>query len=883
MKRTTKNQFIMYLFSILLAGACSEAPTNRSASDTKPSDLGDNVSVESEQIRRIETAGSKNFREDATIPVNVNFFVDGIRQETSLGLTMATNTLSSFTVRVEGCQSGNFQSTAVDPSIKSAYDSTDSVQFDSAENLIKLIEGDLGCKIKIDKLTFSGQLGSALEFSPSGTPAWDLGERILFTATDDDGAARKIYLKVTSQLPEVITKKESVQFDITTVDVSATDIAIGDSIYQENTLTFSDDSAISISVAGQKMSVNKTGRTIFDFTLKCDAGMVQSDLQCGSDTLSDFKANLMLSNPDGLAADGSAKLALLKDNVDECLTYVDSSTGATGGNPGQSLSVFQADTRGYLDPAAATKIDLSDGGAEVQIRGGRLGAQGKLTSAAAEPTAFSGTVKDKDTIIDGGIVWTIQPRKTRTYADAGAASFADADFLNTEVKLADSLAISIQAGDFTGKDVHGKFKATHTRILGDKKIKSKTEDSKKVLTFEWVDSAEFNISEKGGDSAADGAFIEQSNAVASGITTYTFNNGLIQNDEWSGEVTVKLVHDPKATGDSDDEFTVQIASTDGTSFTAEATHTGAEPETLSKVEFSSDTHDIKATSKFDLANKTGDDPDWKISEATATEATDTSKDDDSDSSTDDSGTLTVKYTAKLMIKGDADYGEAKAVKITTTQDKADKAAAALKLTMIVYANDGTTQLLKFSDDDDDSVLVNTESAFTKSEGLEFGVASKWKIHGLTMVSRASTTDPVSGEATQVSNYSTGKFIQEYKADGTAKTEANLKDVKRTKVGDGSVTHTIEANYADGSGSITFDVVAKTLVDKSDYASSAAATRANSKDYALDELVKVNDDFDAKVTSRSDNSLSSLDYILVLGNKATKKCKAWPVTVSKAGL
>ena len=398
------------------------------------------------------------------------------------------------------------------------------------------------------------------------------------------------------------------------------------------------------------MSVNKVGRAIFDFTLKCTAGMVQSDLQCGTDKLSDFKANLLLSNSDGLLADGSAQLAVLKDNVAECLKYTDSSTGATGGNPGQALSVFQADTKGYLDPTDSTSADLSDGGAEVQIRGASLGAQGSMKSGASAPAQFQ-DAKNADgsansgytapvagaKVTDGGIQWIIEER--RKYDDGGTIAYTDADHLNKESLLATSQQITINNG-------HGKVNATKTRILGDKTLNFDKDN--KTLSFEWKASDDFNIAEKAGDSAEDGVFVgtESSNV-------FTFNNGYIQNDEWSGEVTVKLTYTADSgSDDTKDTYKIELASTDSpASFKAEYTLTGDNPKkdtpTDFTAEFASSTHDIKVTSNFELADKATD-PTWKISEAKATSATDTS-------TASAAGKLTVEYDAKLYLKDHPTY------------------------------------------------------------------------------------------------------------------------------------------------------------------------------------------------------------------------------------
>ena len=152
-----------------------------------------------------------------------------------------------------------------------------------------------------------------------------------------------------------------------------------------------------------------------------------------------------------------------------------------------------------------------------------------------------------------------------------------------------------------------------------------------------------------------------------------------------------------------------------------------------------------------------------------------------------------------------------------------------------------------------------------------------------MVSRATSTDPVSGNITQVSSYTTGKFVQGY-TNGKADAGVNIKNVVRTKEtkSDGTiVSHKIAADYDDDStsDSLSFDVVAKTLKDdKGD--SGTTAARTNGTAYAKDARVKIDDQFDAKVLGYSDNSYASLRYILLLGNAKTKKCKAWPLSVAR---
>lgn len=898
-------RFLLYLFCTGLM-SCGQLEQKRETSAPASFDKGDAVHVKSGDIKNISTADNANFREDATVPLNVNVFLDGIRQQIeeqkALGL-VAANAISKFTIRVDGCQSGNFQRAEVTPAIKVEYDAADQVAFGGSESLIKLIEGDLGCKVRVDSITFSGQTGAALAYTDpnKATSKWNVGERILFRATDADSNQRDIYLKVTSQLPQVITKAESVQLDITTVDIDATGITMDDSsggLYEANKVEFTDDSAISVSVAGQKMSVNAVGRAIFDFTLKCDDGMVQSNLLCGEDKLSDFKANLLLSNADGTLANGSAQLGLLKDNVSECLKYTVSSSydasGGANGNPGQSLSVFQADTKGYLDPTDSTSADLSDGGAEVQIRGAQLGKQGSMKTGATAPGQFLASTDSAyvtpvagTKVTDGGIRWEIQDR--RKYK-GGIQSIGDDNDLNTEKTVSESAALSITS-EATYQDVK-----SGGNILGTKKVTFNV--SSKTLDFEWKAADDFNISEKAGDSAEDGSFT----GTLSG-TTYKFPNGYIQNDEFEGEVLIELTFTDGTLGNnSDDKFKINLSSTsDGSSadnvFKAEYEYTGADPHATPpsgfSATFASSTHDILETANFTLA---GSSSDWEITEAEA-------KKDPADttvytSGSEADGTLTMVYSAKLAIKDHKDYKDGKDVEIETQQDREsgdDGTAKDLSgMVLFVYAlkADGSrgAQLFKFEDDDgdgsanatdNDGKLKNTESFLTTSESLEIKTNKAWRIHNAVMDSRSEKTDDVSGEITQISNYGTGKFIQEYEADGeTVKTEIDIKDIVRTLKKTGSTVNSHQVTFKDsaGSKSWTFDAVANRLTGDGD--STAANQHKTSTAQAIGDVVKIDDKFDAKVLGYSANSYASLRYILLLGNSKTKKCKAWPLSVAK---
>ena len=78
MKTTLLNKrFLFYLFCTGLM-SCSQLEQKKETTTPASFDRGDNVHVESGDIKNISTADNANFRDDATVPLNVNVFLDGI-------------------------------------------------------------------------------------------------------------------------------------------------------------------------------------------------------------------------------------------------------------------------------------------------------------------------------------------------------------------------------------------------------------------------------------------------------------------------------------------------------------------------------------------------------------------------------------------------------------------------------------------------------------------------------------------------------------------------------------------------------------------------------------------------------------------------------------
>jgi len=357
--------------------SCGQTSVNET-SNLNETDEGESIFAEANSIETYETLKTR----EPTIPLRVSLTLDGHSPTSFLSLdgSAESGSVASYKVRVKGCISRNEQSADVSPSIPHIYGSGEN-DLQISSGLIKLIRGDSGCKTIIDSLNFcsdSSDSDSCRDYSAesSALADWELGDRIKFSTSDQ---TRNIYFTIVSQIDDVISGDQSVVFNVSTVDQGSQIVVSSD--YYSHGASISEESNIYLSVADKSVHIGPTGRGIFDFTFYCTDGMVEilddgARYMCGQDDMKSLKVNLVNADING-TGDETAFFETIKDNIDKCLDYV----ALADGNRGRLLRPFGADEIGY-----ANSVDVSDGGATVQVRGYKepLGGQASGQTSSAE-------------------------------------------------------------------------------------------------------------------------------------------------------------------------------------------------------------------------------------------------------------------------------------------------------------------------------------------------------------------------------------------------------------------------------------------------------------------------------------------------------------------